>query len=103
LNEKRIEEVIAIEKHASEVYNKAVKDADRIPVQAEKEAKSIVEKARAEAEAEAQEMLANCQPTTECDKILADAENQIKHNEAAAKHNFDRAVTYVISRVLGRE
>ena len=44
MNEKRIEEVIAIEKHASEVYNKAVKDADRIPVQAEKEAKSIVEK-----------------------------------------------------------
>ena len=103
MNEKKIQAVIEIEQQASEVYNKAVKDADRIPVQAEKDAKSIVEKARAEAEAEAQEMLANCQPKAECDKILADAENQIKHNEATAKHNFDRAVTYVISRVLGRE
>ncbi len=103
MNEKRIEEVIAIEKQASEVYNKAVKDADRIPVQAEKEAKGIIDKARAEAETEAQEILANSQPRAECDKILTDAENQIEHNEAAAKRHFDRAVTYVISRVLGRE
>lgn len=103
MNEKRIEEVIAIEKQAGEAYNKAVKDADRIPLQAEKEAKTLVEKARTEAEAEAQQMLANSQPKDECDNILADAEKQIKHNDAVAKQNFDRAVTYVISRVLGRE
>jgi vacuolar-type H+-ATPase subunit H len=103
LNEKKIQAVIEIEKQASEVYDKAVKDADRIPVQAEKDAQELVEKARTEAEAEAQRLLASAQPKDQCEKILADSEKQIKHNEAVAKQNFERAVTYVISRVLGRE
>lgn len=103
MNEKRIQEVIEIEKQADEVYLKAVKDAERIPLQAEKEAKALVEKSRAEAEKEAQDLIENSQPKEECDRILADVEKQIQHNETLAKRNFDRAVTYVISRVLGRE
>jgi vacuolar-type H+-ATPase subunit H len=103
LNEKRIQEVIEIEKQASEAYNKAVKDAERIPSQAEKDARGLVEKARAEAEAEAAELLAKSHPQDECDRILADAEKGIEHGETLAKRHHDRAVTYVISRVLGRE
>jgi vacuolar-type H+-ATPase subunit H len=103
LNEKRIQEVIEIEKQADEVYVKAVKEAEHIPQLAEKEAKALVEKSRAEAENEAQQLLANSQPKEECDRILADVEQQIQHSETMAKRNFDRAVTYVISRVLGRE
>jgi vacuolar-type H+-ATPase subunit H len=103
LNEKRIQEVIEIEKQADEVYKKAVNEAARIPQHAEDEAKALVEKARAEAEKEAQEILAKAQPREECDQILADAEKQIHHSETLAKHNLNRAVVYVISRVLGRE
>jgi len=103
LNEKRIQEVIEIEKQASDAYNKAVKDAERIPAQAEKDAKSLLEKARSEGETEAAELLAKSHPKEECDRILADAEKQIQHAETCAKRHHDRAVTYVISRVLGRE
>jgi vacuolar-type H+-ATPase subunit H len=103
LNEKRIQEVIEIEKQASDAYNKAVKDAEHIPTQAEKDARGLVEKARSEAESEAAELLAKAQPKEESDRILADAEKGIQHAETCAKRHHDRAVTYVISRVLGRE
>ncbi len=103
MNEKRIQEVIEIEKQAGEVYRKAVNEAERIPVQAEKEARELVEKSRLEAEEEARQILAKAQPEEECESILASTEKQIHHNETLAKQNFDRAVTYVISRVLGRE
>jgi vacuolar-type H+-ATPase subunit H len=103
LNEKRIQEVIEIEKQAGEAYNKAVKEADHIPAQADKEAKALIEKSRAEADAEAQEILTKSEPKEECDRIMAEAEKQIEHNQTLAKRNHDRAVTYVISRVLGRE
>jgi vacuolar-type H+-ATPase subunit H len=103
LNEKRIQEVIAIEKQADEVYAKAVKKAEQVPLQAEKEAKEIIEKTRGDAEKEAQDLIANAHPKEECEHILEDAEKQIHHNETLAKRHLDRAVTYVISRVLGRE
>jgi len=103
LNEKRIQEVIEIEKQAADAYNKAVKDAERIPTLAEKDAKGLIEKANAEADAEAQEILAKAHPAEECDRILADTEKGIQHAETCAKRNHDRAVTYVISRVLVRE
>lgn len=103
MNEKRIQEVIEIEKQADEIYNKAVSEAERIPQQAEQEAKTVIEKARLEAGKEAHEILANAEAKDECDRILVEAEKNIKHNQTLAKRNFDRAVTYVISRVLGRE
>ena len=103
MNENRIQDVIQIEKQADEIYNKAVHEAERIPQQAEQEAKVIIEKAKVEAEKEAQAILANAQAKEECEKILVDANESIQHNQTLAKRNFDRAVTYVISRVLGRE
>ena len=103
MNEKRIQDVIEIEKQADEIYNKAVSEAERIPQQAEQEAKAIVEKARHDAEKDAREILANAEAKKDCDRILAEAEENIKHSQTLATRNFDRAVTYVISRVLGRE
>jgi vacuolar-type H+-ATPase subunit H len=103
LNEKRIQEVIEIEKQAAEAYNKAVKEAERIPAQADKDAKALVEKAHAEADTEAGELLAQSHPQEECDRILADMDKQVQNGETLAKRNLDRAVTYVISRVLGQE
>lgn len=103
MNEKRIQEVIDIEKQADEIYDKAVSEAQRIPLQAEKEAKEIIEKAKLEAEKEAQQILASAEAKDECNKILSETEKEIEHSQAMAKRNFDRAVTYVISRVVGRE
>jgi vacuolar-type H+-ATPase subunit H len=103
LNEKRIQEVIEIEKQADEVYSKALNEAQRIPLQAEKETKDIIEKARLEAEKEAQQILASAEAKDECERILSESSNEIERGQALAKRNFDRAVTYVVSRVVGRE
>ena len=103
MNENRIHEVIDIEKQADEIYNKAVVEAEHIPQQAEQAAKVLIEEARLAAEKEASNILANAEAKEECERILAKAEENINKNETIAKRNFDRAVTYVISRVLGRE
>jgi vacuolar-type H+-ATPase subunit H len=103
VNEKRIEEVIDIEKQADEIFNKAVSEAQQIPQQAEKEAKEMIENARLEAEKEAQKILASADAKSECEGIISEAESKIDHNQALSKLNFDRAVTYVISRVLGQD
>jgi vacuolar-type H+-ATPase subunit H len=103
LNEKRIQEVIDLEKQADEIYEKAVKEAQQIPLQAENKAKEIIVKSREEAEKEAKEILASAEAKKECDKILSETEAEIERSQALSKRNLDRAVTYVISRVVGRE
>ncbi|PKN99079.1 MAG: hypothetical protein CVU42_09435 [Chloroflexi bacterium HGW-Chloroflexi-4] len=102
MNEKRIQEVIEIEKKADEIFNKAVAEAERMPQQAEQEVKVLIESARLQAEKEAQTLLANAQTKDESDKILSQAEETSQKNTALAKHNFERTTTYVISRVVGR-
>jgi vacuolar-type H+-ATPase subunit H len=103
LNEKRIQEVIAIEKQADEINQKAISEAGSIPLQAKQEAKAIIEKARQDAEKEAQSILVKAEAKDECDRILDEAQNSIAKSQTLAKQNFNRAVTYVISRVLDRE
>lgn len=102
MNEKRIQEVIEIEKKADEIFNKAVAEAERLPQLAEQEAKALIESARLQAEKEAQALLANAQTKDETEKILSQAEETTKKNATLAKHNFERSTTYVISRVVGR-
>jgi vacuolar-type H+-ATPase subunit H len=102
LNEKRIQDVIEIEKKADEIFNKAVAEADRIPQQAEQEVKALVESARLQAEKDAQTLLANAQTKDETDRILNQADETTRKNETLAKHNFERTTTYIISRVVGR-
>ena len=102
MNEKRINEVINIEKQADEIFSKSVAEAERIPQKAEQEAKELIENARVQAQKEAQNILASSQTTDETDRILHEADTTNKRNETLAKHNFERATTYVISRVVGR-
>lgn len=103
MNEKRIQEVIEIEKQADDIYIQAVNEAARIPQQAEQEAKELVEKARHEAEKEAHAILASAEAKEECNRILAQVEETNARSQKLAKQNLNRAITYVISRVLGRE
>lgn len=102
MNEKRIQEVIEIEKKADEIFNKAVAEAERMPQQAEQEVKALIESARQQAEKEAQALMAGAQTKDETDKILSQAEETIRRNATLASHNFERSTTYVLSRVVGR-
>jgi F0F1-type ATP synthase membrane subunit b/b' len=48
-------------------------------------------------------LVANAQAKEEIERILAEAEDKVKHSKDLAKGNLDRAVGYVLDRVAGRE
>ena len=102
MNEKQIQQVIAIEKRAQEIHEAAVKEAQQLPVIAEQEAQAMIDKAKAEAEKEAREMVSKVQADEEGARILSEVEEKNRQFETAAMRNLDRAVDYVLERVIGR-
>jgi vacuolar-type H+-ATPase subunit H len=103
LSEKRIQQVLEIEKQADAIHAKAVSQAAQIPLQAEMEAQALIEKARADAQEEARKLVADAQCDDECQKIMSEAAASVQKSELLAMGNFDRAVNYVLARVVGRE
>jgi len=103
MNENRIQQVLEIEKQAQGIHDLAVQDAQQLPVTAEQEAQAILEKARAEAREEAQRLIGRAQAEEETARILTQAEEKNRQNEAMAMSNFDRAVTYILDRVVNRD
>jgi vacuolar-type H+-ATPase subunit H len=103
VNENRIKQVLEIEKRAQENYEAALKEAQQLPTLAEQEAQEIINKARAEAEDEARQIVSKAKAEDEVDRILAEAEEKNRQLEAQATGNFDRAVDFIIDRVTGRE
>jgi vacuolar-type H+-ATPase subunit H len=102
MNEKRIQEVIQVEKSAEQMLDAARKDAERLPVEAEEEARKLVQETRATAQEEARRLVDEAQSDVEVKKILAAAEDNAQRLQSQSKANFDRAVAFVLDRVLGR-
>ena len=102
MNEKRIQQVLEIEKQANAVREAALSEAAQVPVQAEKDAQILIEKSRAEAEREAREMIQKAQAADESADITAQANSDIQKTETLAMGNFNHAVSYVLARVIGR-
>ena len=102
MNEKQIQQVIEIEKRAQELHDAAVKEAQQLPVIAEQEAQGLIEKAKAEAEQEAREMVSKVQADEEGTRILSEVEEKSGQFETVAASNLDRAVEYVLERVIGK-
>jgi hypothetical protein len=102
VNEKHIQQVLEIEKRAQEIHEAAMKEAQQLPVIAEQEAQALIEKAQAEAHQEARDMVSKVQADEEGGRILAEIEEKNKQLDATAMNNFDRAVAYVLERVIGR-
>jgi hypothetical protein len=103
MNEKRIQQVLEIEKQAKELHDAAVREAGQLPVTAEQQGQALIEKARSEAQEEAKKLVARAQSSDEGARILSETEDTNKKTEALAMSNFDRAVAFVIERVIGRE
>lgn len=103
MNENRIQQVVEIEKQAQEMHEKAVREAQQLPLLADQEAQTIIEKTRAQAYEEARQLVAKAQADDEVAAILARAEEKNRQTEALAMSNFDRAVAHVLDRVIGRE
>lgn len=103
MDDKRLNQVLDIEKQAQEIYDSALAEASHIPLQAEKDAQDLLEKTRLEAEAGARKMIADAQTKDESQRILAEAAEKIQHDEILARSNFSRAVSFVIDRLTGKE
>jgi len=102
LNEKNIQQVLELEKEAQAIYEAAIREAQQIPVDAEKEAQALIEKTRTDAQAEAQQLIAKAKSGEETAQILAQAEEKVRQFETLATGNLDHAVSYVIARVVGK-
>lgn len=100
MNDKNIQQVLEIEKKAAEMQEKAKRDAQEIPLKAEQEAQALVAKAKADAEEEARKMIANAQ--TSGSNAADNIASQNTEFEANAKKNFDKAVAFVLERVIGK-
>ena len=102
MNEKRIREVIEIEKQAEEMLALAKREAEQLPVQAEAEARDILDKARASAREEARSMLEHVEAADDGAEIMSKAKERMGESEELAARNIERAVTYVLERVVGK-
>lgn len=103
MNEKHIQQILDIEKQAQAVNESALKEAELLPLHAEKDAQKLIEQARLDAENEARQMIEKAKAQDEVTSILAEAEKQVKRHDVIAARNIDRTVSYVINRVVGRE
>jgi len=102
MNEKHIQQVLEIEKQAQEIQEQAKREAQEIPAKAQQEAQEIIAKAKAEAQAEARKMIESVQSSGQPDQAESDEGPQNSEFEASAKRNFDKAVAFVLERVIGR-
>ncbi len=103
MNEKYIHQVLEIEKQAQSIYEEAVREAEHLPVRAQREAEALIEQAQALAQAEADHLVNQAEAKAKCEQILSNAQDTVKQMEALAMTHFDRAVTYVLNQLVGRE
>lgn len=102
MDEKHIEQVLEIEKQAQEVQEKARREAAEIPLKAEQEAQALIAKAKADAHEEARKMIANAQTNDTSGQSGTSEDSANDEFEASAKKNFDKAVAFVLERVIGK-
>lgn len=102
MNEKHIQQVLEIEKQAQEVQEKAKLAAQDIPIRAEQEAQALLARARADANEEARKIIASAQSNDVSGQIASDIASKNSEFETLAKKNFDKAVSFVLERVIGR-
>jgi len=98
----RIKQVLEIEKKAREVQEKAAREALELPVRAEQEGQALIVKAKADAEQEARKIIAAAQSTDAAQSVSNEMTDKSNQFEAMAKKNFDKAVAYVVDRVIGK-
>ena len=101
MNNKYIQQVLEIEKQSQEIHEKAKREAQELPILAEQEAQALIAKAKAEAEEEARQIVAQAQAKAETEEILDEINKKNSEIQALANANMDKAVTYVLERVIG--
>ena len=102
MNEERIQQVLEIEKQAKEIQEQAKRKAQEIPVKAQQEAQEIIAKAKASAQEDARKMVESVQSSDASAQAESDEASGNSEFEASARKNLDKAVAFVLERVIGR-
>jgi len=102
MNEKRIRDVLEIEKQAQEMLVTANRDAEQLPIQADLDGRDLIEKARISAGEEAHRILEQAQSVDEAAQIMSKAQARMGEGEKLAAKNLEKAVAYVLERVSGK-
>lgn len=100
---KNIAQVIEIEKQAQAVSEAAVRDAEKLPAQAQAEAQALLDRARNAAESESKRLLENAGAGQEAAQILSEAQKQADQKKALAEQHMEQAVQFVIKQVCGKK
>ena len=103
MHEKRIQEIMEIEKQAQALLDAATREAEALPKRAEQEAQDLIEKARTSAREEARRLLDQAVARAAVADIVSKAELQVREMESMGEKNLDRAVRYVLDRVAGKQ
>lgn len=102
MNEKRIEQVLEIERQAQDILNAATREAEIVPARAEQEAQQLIEQTRSHAQEQARKMLEQAQAENETAAILSEADEKNRKIDKLAMRNLDKAVAFVLERVIGK-
>jgi len=98
----RIQELIEIENKARDLLATAEREAERLPIQAELEAREEIERARAGARDEARKILEQAQAEDPASEIMARAQERMGESDGLAAKNLEKAVAYVLELVVGK-
>lgn len=102
MNEKRIEQVLEIERQAQSLLDAATHEAEQLPARAEQQMQDMLAQARAEAEDEARKIIETAQAEDKAKDIMASMAKTNSAAEEKAKANLDKAVAFVLERVIGK-
>lgn len=98
-----IQRILTIEQNAAQLYDDAQQQAVDIVAEAETEATALRTQRLEEAHQHARQIEADgaAQAASERARIIAQAETEVQRLEALAARNHERAVNFVLSRIIG--
>jgi vacuolar-type H+-ATPase subunit H len=105
LVQETIARILAIEQEAVSIHDDARRQAADLIEEARQAASALRERTLAQAREEAGRILTTGRAAagTERSRIIAEAEAEAQRLEALTTRHFDRAVSFVLDRVTGRE
>jgi vacuolar-type H+-ATPase subunit H len=105
MSQETITQILAIEEQAVQIHTDARQQADHMTTEAKKTATTVREQTLDNIRRQAEQITAEGQHTAEVtrSRIIAQAEAEAQHLENVAAQHLDRAVSFVLDQIAGRE
>jgi vacuolar-type H+-ATPase subunit H len=105
VSQETITQILAIEEQAVQIHDDARRQADHVTAEAKKTATTVREQTLDNIRRQAEQIIAEGQHTAEVtrSRIIAQAEAEAHHLENVAAQHLDRAVSFVLDQIAGRE